>query len=51
MKGVIQMEKVTKDVLLRNVPVELVEQIKKQAKKNLRSMNNEMISIMQKGVK
>lgn len=45
------MEKQTRDILLRNVPVEVAELIKKQAKENFRSMNNEIIAILQKGVK
>ena len=39
------------DVLVRNIPRETLDKIEKQADKNLRSRNNEIIAILQKGVK
>ena len=41
----------TQDVLVRNLPKETLEKIQKQADKNLRSRNNEIVAILMKGVK
>ena len=45
------MEKQTRDILVRSVPVDLAEKVKEQAKDNFRSMNSEILAILQKGVK
>jgi len=43
--------KQTKDTVVRNIPIELIDKLKKQAKDNYRSMNNEIIAVLEKGVK
>jgi len=49
MKGGAKMES-TQDVLVRNIPVELLEELKKRADENLRSRNNEILSVLRNGV-
>ena len=43
--------KETKDILVRGVPMELYEKLQKQTEKNMRSVNKEVIILIQKGVK
>lgn len=50
MKGGVEM-KATQDILVRNIPTEVLDKIQKQAELNLRSRNNEIVSILMKGVK
>ena len=41
----------TKNWTVRNIPTEIIDKIRVQAEKNHRSMNNEIIAVLEKGVK
>lgn len=43
--------KSTQDVLVRKIPTEVLDKVQKQADKNLRSRNNEIVAILMKGAK
>ena len=44
-------ERATTNRLIRNIPVDVIEKLKVQAKDNHRSMNNEIVAILEKEVK
>jgi len=45
------MKKETKSILIKGVPLDIVEKLEKQAENNLRSVTKEVINLIQKGVK
>jgi len=49
MKGGAQMK--AQDILVRNIPTEVLEKVQKRADENRRSRNNEIVAILRKGVK